>query len=212
MPKRGKPDDDTLRTRGAPRKDIALRKVKPRLKQDQPLTPKQQMFVNRYLVRFNATRAYLESHPEAGVVTARSQASLLMADPRIAKQINDWVEDHNTRSSLTAEDVLRMTGNRASAKISDVYTPEGVIIPPNEMQRDVAANVKKIKRTEIMEKDADGQQVLVGHTVEIEMHDSWQPLKALGQHYKLFTERVEVVGADDLAQALREARARNAAA
>ena len=83
------------------------------------------------------------------------------------------------------------------------------MIPPNELDRDVAAAVKKLKRQEILgpPRKRGGREV-IGHAVEIEMHDKIAALRLLGQHYGLFVEQVRALDRTEFAALLRDARAR----
>ena len=76
---------------------------------------------------------------------------------------------------------------KAFAAISDVFDQHGMAIQPHQLPREIAMAVKKLKRTEIMQrKGSDGVPELVGHTVEVEMHDQLPALRALGERLRLF--------------------------
>lgn len=86
---------------------------------------------------------------------------------------------------------------------------DGTIIPPNLMPADLAGAVKRIKRKEMLAKDADGKTIVIGHTVEVEMHDPLPALRLLGLEEGMFKEREDGdATADALVVLLREARER----
>ena len=119
--------------------------------------------------------------------------------------------DQRKRLARSANRALDELSALAFSSLSDVYTKDGAIIAPADMPRDISVAVKKIKRKEIVGKDADGNQAVIGHTVEVEMHDKLGPLTKLGLHHGLFTARVEHSADEDLLQAIREGRARSLA-
>ena len=81
------------------------------------------------------------------------------------------------------------------------------------MPREMAAAIKKLERAEIKGRDADGNPIVTGHTISVELWDKLAALRMLGQHYGMFVERVEVAaGGRDFAAVLREARERLMAA
>jgi hypothetical protein len=69
--------------------------------------------------------------------------------------------------------------------------------------------VKKVKSKEVKAFDlATGEEKVVGHERELELHDKIAALRMIGQHEGLFAERIELPVGTDFATALREARAR----
>ena len=176
-----------------------------------PLTKAQELFIERWMVRHNATRAYQDAYPNATYNTAHSEGSRLFNDPRISQQITRLLAEERKRLRHSATRVTDELAALAFSCLSDVYTKDGTIIAPADMPRDIAAAVKKVKRREIIGKDSDGNEAVIGHTVEIEMHDKTGPLRLLGTHYNLFAEQVKHSADEDLLQAIREGRARSLA-
>lgn len=193
------------RTRGAPKKAIQKRKRKAR--EDRPLTAQQQLFVTAYMVRFNATRAYMDSYPNASWATADSGGSRLMADRRISSEINRLLAQIKKRHGHSAVRTLDTLSILANSSISDVFDEHGTIMQPNKMPREISLAVKKLKRVE-RKAMIDGVDQVIGHTVELEMADKVAPLRLLGQHYNLFTEKVLLSADDELLRALELGAAR----
>jgi hypothetical protein len=75
------------RTRGAPSKPLAQRRMKSRLRQDRPLNFSHELFCLRFVTHFNATVAYRDTYPVATYTSCRKAASALLCDPRIFRQI-----------------------------------------------------------------------------------------------------------------------------
>jgi len=202
------------RTRGAPAKPFDRRKPSLRKRQDRPLTDGQRVFIGRFLIHYNATRAYREAFPEAKLSTAESEGSRLKADPRITQELNRALGQLTARYRHTAERTLDTLALIAFSNIADVFDENGRLIAPKDMPREVAAAIRKLERTEIKGRDADGNPIVTGHTMSVELWDKLAALRMLGQHYGPFVQRVEVAaaGGRDFASALREARERAMAA
>ncbi len=200
------------RVRGAPAKPLDRRKPSLRKRQDRPLTEAQRVFVGRFLIHHNATRAYREAFPEAMPSTAASEGSRLRSDPRIAQEIKCALTELTARYRHTAESTLGAIALIAFSNIADAFDENGALIASENMPREIGAAIRKLERVEIMGRDADGNPIVTGHTISVELWDKLAALRMLGQHYGLFVERVEVAPGRDFATVLREARERVIAA
>jgi hypothetical protein len=100
-----------IRVRGAPAKALSQRKPSLRKRQDRPLTEAQRVFVGRFLIHHNATRAYREAFPEAMLSTAESEGSRLNADPRIAQEIKQHATEACALGVSGSSTVLMAVGS-----------------------------------------------------------------------------------------------------
>jgi phage terminase small subunit len=195
--------------RGAPRKPLSKRKMKGRARLDKPLTKVQEAFIVAYMVRFNATRAYMDTHPNASWATANTEGSRMCADPRISKEIDSLITKMKVRTGHSAEKTLELLSMTAHASISDVFDAHGTVMQLNQMPREVAYAVKKFEREEIVAVDpVSGERKVIGHTVKLEMKDTTGPLRLIGQHYRLFADTVQLTADDALLAALEQGAAR----
>lgn len=172
-----------------------------------PLTAGQSRFIFNWMVRHNATRAYMDAYPNASYSTAQVEGSRLFRDPRISSEIRRLLEAQRERLMHDSDRVVRELAALAFSSVSDVMAEDGSLIPLTELPRDVAQAVKRIRRREIIGQ-VDGQKAVVGHMVEVEMHDKVQPLRLLGLVVGMFKERVEVTGEETWLAKLREGRKR----
>ena len=181
-PRRGRPPG-----KGKPAKGRSLTK---------PLSFAMQHFIAAYLVRNNATRAYQDAYPEASWAAANTLGSRLLRDVRISTEIRRLMRERAKRLEAKARRIDDALAAKAFAAISDVFDAKGMVIPPHQMPRDVALAVKKLKRTEILNRTGkDGEPELVGHTVELEMVDALPALRALGERVGLFNAQpVQTLG------------------
>lgn len=164
------------------------------------------------MIRNNAERAYQDSHPNASWATCRTEGAKLLKDPRIASHIADLRRESRKRLAAKADRITNELAAMALANISDVFTGEGTIIPPHDMPRDIGAAVKKLKRNEILGAvdPETGRRAILGHTIEVELHDKVGPLKLLGQRLGMFNDPTPVVQLGKDFAAILEAAAQRA--
>jgi len=174
-----------------------------------PLTPKQEAFILAWMVRRNATRAYQDAYPGACYSTASAEGSRLFRDHRISQKIQQLLAEERTRITSNAHKVTDTLAAIAFSSLADVLDDQGNVIPLTNLPRDVGQAVKKVKRREIIRRDpSNGERKVIGHTIEVEMHDKVQPLRLLGLADGMFNAKVEYASDDALLAALRKGRER----
>jgi len=174
-----------------------------------PLTPKQQAFVERYLLYGNGTRAYREAFPDAGYERARTGAAALLRDGRISSQIRERTQAVAKKLAPTQERVMQEMAAIAFSDIRDYFDENGAMRKITDLPGHSAAALKKAKTREIIGKDPiTGDPMLMGYTREIETHDKVAALRLIGVGEGMFQEKVEIEIGTGFAEALRMARAR----
>lgn len=146
------------------------------------LTPKQEAFVNEYLIDFNATQAAIRAGYSAR--TARSQGHRLLTNVDIIEEVKLRVAD----KAMTADEVLLRLADIARGDMSDfLELKDGVSTPylnfRQAKERGKLHLIKKFKYS------SEGYP-------EIELYSGYDALVQLGRAHKLFVERQEVTGAD----------------
>jgi phage terminase small subunit len=178
-------------------------------KHARPLTDSQRKFVERFLVHWNATRAYREAYPAASERTAATNASDLLRHAEVAPIIKRAQAEVRRRYMPSKNNALQELAALGFSNVQDFYTPEGALIPLSELPRHVSAAVKKVKSKEITAIDlTTGEEKVVGHERELELHDKVAALRLVGQHVGLFEAPLELHLGRDFGELLREARAR----
>lgn len=87
------------------------------------LTPKQQAFVDEYLVDLNATQAAIRAKYSAK--TAKEQGARLLSNVNVAEAIASEMQKRSKRVQRTADDVMRdLAAIRADA-MQTVYDKDG---------------------------------------------------------------------------------------
>jgi phage terminase small subunit len=142
------------------------------------LTPKQQRFVEEYLVDLNATQAAIRAGYSAK--TANEQGSRLLAHVSIASAVQSAIAARSERTQVTAD---RVVAELAKIGFSDMrkfstWGPAGVMLRDSEtLQGEDAACVAEVSQT-----ITDGG----GGTLKFKLHDKVTSLKLLGQHVGMF--------------------------
>lgn len=87
--------------------------AKPKKAEPMALTPKQQAFVDEYLVDLNATQAAIRAG--YSVKTAHEQASRLLANVKVAEAVVDAKNARSERTKIDADWVLQRLARDATA-------------------------------------------------------------------------------------------------
>ncbi len=151
------------------------------------LTPKQQRFVDHYLVDLNATKAALAAGYSEK--TAKSAASRLLTNVNVRAEIDQRNATLATQLEVTRDRVINEIARIAFGDITDVIKwgrikvavseateiPEAVydidLVPSDELSEDATRAIAEIRRTR------DG--------VTVKMHNKLAALEALTKHLGL---------------------------
>lgn len=154
------------------------------------LTPKQQAFVNEYLIDLNATQAAIRAgYSEA---TAQEQGSRLLSNVKVSEAIQAAMDKRAKRTEVTADRVIRELAKLAFANVQDFVDESGALKNPLELSRDDAAAIQELTQESI----GNGEEVVLRR--KYKLSDKKGNLELLGRHLKLFTDKVENSGAVDL--------------
>lgn len=121
------------------------------------LTPKQQRFVEEYLLDHNGTKAAIRAGYSKH--TANEQAAGLLAKPSIRIEVDARIEERKKRSILTLDRLdleLARLGFSDSRKLLDA---DGNILPVNQWSDDAAASVASIESIEVRSGSGEEQKV-----------------------------------------------------
>jgi phage terminase small subunit len=148
------------------------------------LTPKQQRFVEEYLIEPNATSAYAKAYGAKGAA-AESNGARMIRNDKVAEAIRIAQGDRAKRTGVTADRVLE---ELAVVGFSDPrhYKASGnglVVLPdaPQSAMRAVSSVKQKIKTDE-----ETGDLVT---DLEFKFWDKNSALEKIGKHLGMFVER-----------------------
>ena len=159
------------------------------------LTPKQQRFVEEYLVDLNATQAAIRAgYSEKSA--ARISVELLNKT-QVQKSIEKAQAKRAERTEVTADRVVTELAKIAFADPRDLmeWGPDGLVLKDCRTIPDAAAAAV----SEVSE-SKDG--------IKLKKLDKLKALELLGRHLGMFTDKVEMSGELDIATIIMEARNR----
>jgi phage terminase small subunit len=149
------------------------------------LNPRQQRFVEEYLVDLNAAQAAVR----AGYAprSARQIAGRLMTNDDIAAAIRAAQQARSQRMEITQDAVARELARIAFGDPRRVMSwgPDGVKLRPSgDLTDDEAAIVAEVVET----------RTEAGGTLRVKVANKVEALKLLGQHLGMFVDRLNVNG------------------
>lgn len=170
------------------------------MKKERKLTPKQERFVQEYLLDLNATQAairagYAES--SAGDIGAQ-----LLGKTHIKAAINAAQAERARETRIDAAWLLTRLADEATADVSDLYDENGDIKPVRQWPKIWRQGL--VQGIDI-EATPDGVKVK-----KLRVSDRVKRLELIGKHIgvKAFEERVSVSGLEGLAERLKRAAER----
>lgn len=152
------------------------------------MTPRQERFVEEYLVDLNATQAAIRAGYSAHSAGGNAYALLKRPEVRAAVERGRACLSRNTK--VTAERVLQEYAALAFSDLRDVadWGPDGVV--PK------AAGALSVDAAKAVAEVSDSRTKTGSGSVKVKLHDKKGALDALARHLGLFVERHELTGKD----------------
>lgn len=147
---------------------------------------KYKTFVDEYLIDFHGEKAAVR----AGYApkSARSQASKMLALPKVQKYLKKKQNKIANKLEITAERVLQELGRVAFSDVRNLFDDNGAMKPIQSMDRKTTASLAGIEiTTSQSEPDKDGT-IVVEHTYKIKQWDKNSALEKLAKHLGMFKE------------------------
>lgn len=169
------------------------------------MTPKQQRFVDEYLIDLNATQAAIRAGYSAA--TAHSAGPRLLDNVGVAKAIALATAGRAIRTEITQDRVLAELARIGFADVRRLFTDSGTMITPSDLDDEIAPAVASV---EVVERRIRGEddKVEVEHVRKIRLNDKLGALTQIGRHLGMFIDKVEMSGKIGLADRLEGARRR----
>ncbi|MYD94572.1 MAG: terminase small subunit [Chloroflexi bacterium] len=145
------------------------------------LTPKQQRFVDEYLVDLNATQAAVRAGYSAR--TANRMGSENLSKPVIQDAVQKALKRRAQRTEITADNVLREYARLAFADLTDVADADGDTVTVKslaDLPPEVTAAIAEVAQT------ATG--------IRVKFHSKTQALESLARHLGLFNDKLTLAG------------------
>lgn len=154
------------------------------------LTPKQQAFVNEYLIDLNATQAAIRAGYSEKTAGKIGQENL--TKPDIAKVIAEAMESRSQRTEITADRVLQELAKIGFSDIRKLFSDFGTLLPVNELDDDAAASLSSIEITTRKARGGDDDEV--EEVAKVKLWDKRAALVDIGKHLGMFTDKLQVEG------------------
>ena len=146
------------------------------------MTDKQKIFANEYLIDLNATRAYRVAYPNVKKdETAAVNGSKMLRNTKVAKYIQDRMEERQERTEVTQDRVVQELAASAFAKATDYVEIRGgrVVIKDTSQLED-----NQIRAIAGIKEGANG--------IEIKLNDKEKALELLGRHLGMWNDKLDV--------------------
>jgi phage terminase small subunit len=163
-----------------------------------PLTPKQQRFVDEYLVDLNATAAYARAGYAARGNAAEVNASRLLRNAQVVAAVQEAMRARERRTHITQDRVLQELARIAFFDIRKLYSDDGSLKKPTDLDDDAAAALAGIDVVEM----AGGASIDEGgnlkhvpmFTKKAKVFDKGAALALAMRHLGMLTDKVEHTG------------------
>lgn len=162
------------------------------------LTPKQNLFVQEYLLDLNATQAAIRAGYSAR--TAKQQGARLLTNVDVSSALTEAQAERSQRTKIDADWLLLRLAEEAEADVADLYAEDGTLKPvkdwPPIWRKGLVAGL------DIEEIRVDG--AVLGMVKKLRLSDRIKRLELIGKHidvsaFKEDVNRVEVLVAPSLA-------------
>lgn len=153
------------------------------------LTPKQQSFVDEYLVDLNAKQAAVRAGYSRK--TAEVQGSRLLRNAQVRKAVNEGKKERSERTRTTADEILLELRKIALADIAEAFDDEGRLRPLREIPAEVRKAISGVEVSQEFE-GSGRNRYHSGDLMKVKFWEKTKALELLGKHLRLFTDRVQV--------------------
>lgn len=159
------------------------------------LTPKQERFVQEYLVDLNATQAAIRAGYSKK--TACEQASRLLANVKVQTAIQETRNAIQKRTEITQDMVIQEAAKLAFFDVRKMFDKNGKPLDISELDDDTAAALVGLDVQDVADPDGD----YIGYVKKYKMADKLKALELLGRRFGAFEPKDE---RQDVANTLAE--------
>lgn len=179
------------------------------------MTPKQQRFVEEYLIDLNATQAAIRAGYSEKTAYSIGQENL--TKPEIAKAIETNQSKRSEKVGLTAERVLQELSKIVFFDPRKLFDEGGNPIHVSALDDDTAGAIGGVDVQEEYDRDEEGNKVLIGYVKKYKVWDKNSALEKAMKHLGIagtekhehdFTGLSDAERAERIAAILEAARSR----
>lgn len=174
-----------------------------------PLNPKQQAFVDEYLIDLNATQAAIRAGYSAK--TAQEQSSRLLSNAIVKAAVEKALAARSERTGINAEWVLKRLAEEAEADLADLYDENDNLLPVRQWPKIWRTGLIAGRKVEELFDGSGYDRRSIGVAKEVRLADRHARIVAIGKHVGVnaFQDTVHHKGLEGLADRLARAKARD---
>lgn len=163
--------------------------------QPRPLTPKQQRFVDEYIVDLNGTQAAIRAGYSAK--TAEHQASRMLGYAQVSTAIAAAKVARSEKTGIDAEWVLRRLAGEATADLADLYDDHGNLKSVHDWPM-VWRTGLVVGMETVTERSGSGEDVEYSTVRKLKLQDRIKQVELIGKHVdvRAFRDQVGVSAPD----------------
>lgn len=159
------------------------------------LNPRQQRFVEEYLVDLNASAAAVRAGYSS--VGLGAQCKRLLQNPIIAAAVSRGRHAMSVRTEVTQDRVLQELARLGFSDGRRLFDDKGKLRPVKEWSDEDAACISSIEVTRrIVEPARNGKPAVIDEVHKIKLWDKNAALAKVGQHLGMFVDRQQMLGPD----------------
>ena len=154
-------------------------------------TPKQQRFVEEYLVDLNATQAAVRAGYSEK--TAKSQGQRLLTNADIQEAVAEARQARSDRTQVTQDMVLKELAKIGFSDLRNVFTGVGGIVDVQDWDDEIAGAISSVEvvRRQSGEYDENNNPI-PEYVHKLKVWDKNSALEKLGKHLGMFSDKVDV--------------------
>jgi phage terminase small subunit len=153
------------------------------------LTAKQTRFVSEYLIDLNGKQAAIRAGYKPS--NAESQASTLLADPKVSQAVAAGKAKQLDSAELTAARVLEEYRRLALIDLRSFFDEQGNLKPIPQLTPEQGSALASF---EVIKKNAAAGDGVVDTIHKFKVWDKTRALEGLAKHFGLLTENVNIGG------------------
>lgn len=156
------------------------------------LSQKHQAFVDRYLICFNATEAYMDVYTPKNRNVAAVNGTRLLRNAKISAEISKRLKE----KAMTADELLARTADIARGNLADYIYDDGEINIKKLKEDGKGHLLKKYKRTRRTIRQKSGDEIEI-ESMEAEFYAADSAHDKLMRYHSLYNDKVKVEGWQD---------------
>lgn len=151
------------------------------------LSPKQQRFVEEYLIDLNGAQAAIRAGYSPK--TAQEQSSRLLSNVKVAEAVAAAKQERAERTGITADRVLLELARLGLSDVRKLFTDDGELRRVTDLDDDTAAAVASVEVvTKPGEIDEDGNRT-VEYVHKVKLWDKNSALDKIAKHLGMLSDR-----------------------